>query len=196
MEVRLILVRHGRTASNAGNVWQGQSDIPLDDVGRRQAERLGERLSREPSATRIVSSDLSRCVETAQPLAAAWGMDVDTDPALREVFAGTWEGLSRSQIAERWPDDLARWRAGEDLRIGGGERISDAGLRVRDCLERLVAETPDVVVVGHGGALRSAVQQMIGVGRDGRFLVTLRNAHWAVLRDGVHGWAIDSWNLS
>ncbi len=196
MAVRLILVRHGRTASNADNVWQGQSDIPLDDVGRKQAERLAQRLSGEPRPTRIVSSDLSRCVATAQPLARAWGIDLTTDRALREVFAGAWEGLSRTEIAEQWPDDLARWRAGEDLRIGGGERISDAGRRVRDCLERLVAETPDLVVVGHGGALRSAIQQMVGVGHDGRFLLTLRNAHWAVLRDGVHGWVIDSWNLS
>lgn len=193
---RVLLLRHGRTASNATATWQGQTDVPLDDLGLEQARRAAALLGTGATPKRLISSDLSRARQTAEPLAAAWGMELELDPRLREVHAGRWEGLARAAIAEEWPDELERWAAGEDLRIGGGERISEAGARVKECLIEATAQVEYCVVVGHGGALRSAVQQLLGIGRDGRFLSTLRNAHWGVLVQHPDGtWSIDAWNL-
>ena len=193
---RVIVLRHARTASNATATWQGQTDIPLDDVGLAQTVKMAQMLAEGPAPVRMVSSDLSRARQTAEPLAQAWGIELELDPRLREVDAGRWEGLARAAIAEQWPEELARWQAGEDLQIGGGERISEAGARGKACIEEVVESAEVSVVVGHGGSLRSSVQQLIGVGTDGRFLATLRNAHWGVLLRHPNGtWSIDAWNL-
>jgi len=190
----VYLLRHGRTASNATHRWQGQADVPLDAVGLEQAEQAAHALASLPPA-RVVSSDLSRAATTAAALGRASGVAVESDPRLREVHAGSWEGLTREEIQHGWPAELASWAAGEDLRIGGGERISEAGARVAAAVAEHASSTEGVlVVVGHGGALRSAVQQMLAVGPDGRFLGTLRNAHWAVLARGRDGWVLDTWN--
>lgn len=193
---RVVLWRHGRTASNAARLWQGQTDVPLDDLGIVQAAAAAATLVHLPPAA-IVTSDLSRAAATAETLGFGSGVTVQTDKDLREVDAGAWEGLSRAEIEVSWADDLARWRAGEDLRIGGGERISEAGARCAAAIQRHAAATDGaLVVVGHGGAIRSAVQQLLGVGTDGRFLGTLRNAHWAVLLPTHSGWALDAWNVA
>ncbi len=192
----VYLLRHGRTAFNATHRWQGQVDVPLDEVGLEQAEGAAQALATMPPS-RIVSSDLSRAAATAAALARVSGVAVESDPRLREVHAGSWEGLTREEIQQGWPADLASWKAGEDLRIGGGERISEAGARVAAAVAEHSAHTEGVlVVVGHGGALRSAVQQLLAVGPDGRFLGTLRNAHWAVLTGSRNGWALDTWNAA
>ncbi len=188
--------RHGRTASNAGRVWQGQADVPLDRLGLAQAAVAATTLAELAPAV-VVTSDLSRAAETAAALTRLTGATTLQDKDLREVDAGAWEGLTRDEIEVSWPEDIVRWKAGEDLRIGGGERISEAGARCAAAIQRHAESTEGVlVVVGHGGALRSAVQQLLRVGVDGRFLGTLRNAHWAVLLPHREGWALDAWNVA
>ena len=199
----VYLLRHGRTASNASGTWQGQADVELDDVGRREAGLAGRALS-GIAPTRLVSSDLLRAAETARALGAVVGLEPELDPRLREVSAGTWEGLTRAEIEQRHPEDLAAWRAGQDVRIGGGERISEAGARFAGALQEHAASTDGVLVlVGHGGAIGSAVRRLVGLPAQGRHLGRLRNAHWAVLVPTTDtatdagdegGWALDTWN--
>lgn len=194
---RVVLWRHGRTASNAGGLWQGQLDVPLDDVGVAQAEEAARVLRKLPPG-RLVSSDLSRALDTAAALARLTGLEVESDPALREVHAGRWEGLSRADIESRWPDDLAAWTRGDDVPVGGGERRSEVAARAAEAVERHAAATPSgiLVVTSHGGALRGAVAKMLGLPTAtwGSF-GGLRNCHWAVLAPGRHGWMVDAWNL-
>ncbi len=194
---RLILLRHARTASNAGGRWQGHLDSPLDEVGLAEAGATAAVLSTLVQPSRLVSSDLQRAVATAAPLAAAWGLQAEADPRLREVNAGAWEGLTRAEIEQKWPDDLAAWRAGEDVPIGGAERLSEAGQRVATRLAELAEETEGpLVVVSHGGAIRMAVLIMLGIGAShNRSLRTLRNAHWSVLWRGQSGtYSLEDWN--
>lgn len=193
----LILVRHGRTASNAAGVWQGHLDSPLDEVGIAEANATAAALGTLLSPARLVSSDLQRAVATAAPLAAAWGLELEQDRDLREVNAGAWEGLSRVQIAEQWPDDLAGWRAGEDVRIGGAERMSEAGERVARRLSDLAEQSDGTLVaVSHGGAIRMATLILTGIGAGhARSLRTLHNAHWCVLSRGESGtFSLAEWN--
>ncbi|MFV0457686.1 MAG: histidine phosphatase family protein [Actinomycetales bacterium] len=195
---RLILVRHGRTASNAAGVWQGHLDTPLDEVGHNESHSAATALCPLEQPSRIVSSDLKRAMATAAPMAAAWGLQVELDPQLREVNAGAWEGLGRAEIHAQWPDDLAAWKAGHDVAIGGAERMSEAGARVARRLTELVTETDGtLVVVSHGGAIRMAVLVLLGLQEaPGRALRTMRNAHWAVLIRGASGtFSLDGWNL-
>ena len=86
---RIIIWRHGRTEWNIVNRFQGQADVPLDDVGYAQAIRAAEVLaSYRPSS--LYSSDLSRCYQTAEMLAQRTGLDITTDKRLREIHVGSW----------------------------------------------------------------------------------------------------------
>ncbi len=197
MSQRVVLIRHGRTASNAAGVWQGHLDTPLDEVGISEASAAAAALRAVENPARVVSSDLKRALATAEPLGRAWGLPVESDPLLREVNAGDWEGLGRVEIHQKWPEALAAWQAGDDVPIGGAERMSEAGARVAARVRELLAETEGtLVVVSHGGAIRMAVMELVGLGTNGRALRTMRNAHWCVLERGPSGaLSLDGWNL-
>src|SRR5260370_32298135 len=101
--VRRVWWRPGRTTWNAERRFQGQSDIPLDETGQAQAERAA-RLLAALRPDLIVSSDLSRAASTAAPLARLTGLEVTLDKDLRERHGGCWEGLSDTEIRERYPE--------------------------------------------------------------------------------------------
>jgi broad specificity phosphatase PhoE len=198
----VLLVRHGRTAYNAEDRFQGQTDIPLDDVGLGQAKRtadaLGELLAGEPVT--IVSSDLSRAALTAGKLGLRLGVPVSLDPRLREINAGTWEGLLRAEIKASWPSEFEAWRMGDsDVRLGGGETRGEAAAR---CAEAIIdaeaaVSAGTVVCVSHGGALRGAIFLLMGVPAwPWNSLEGLRNALWAELQNGARGWRLSSYNVS
>jgi broad specificity phosphatase PhoE len=92
----LLLVRHGETDWNAERRWQGHADVPLNERGRDQAERLAEELE-NARVDAVYSSDLSRARETAEIVGARLGVPVVLDPALREIDVGSREGLT-------WPE--------------------------------------------------------------------------------------------
>ena len=104
----ILLARHGETDWNAVGRWQGHTDRPLTELGRRQAAELAERLA-DVELDAVYSSDLLRAVETAEPVAKRLGLPLQTLPELREVDVGTWAGLTRDEVAERFPDGFRRW---------------------------------------------------------------------------------------
>ncbi|MFP5335655.1 MAG: histidine phosphatase family protein [Actinomycetes bacterium] len=194
---RVVLWRHGQTGHNAADRFQGQLDVPLDDVGREQAREAAAMLVGLPPA-RIVSSDLSRALDTAAALADLTGLHVEIDPELRELFAGQWQGLLREEIEARWPADFAAWRGGDDVPVGGGERRSDAAKRAAAAIERHTAATPDgvLVVTAHGGALRGAMLELLGLPISAwPSFAGLANAHWAVLDRRPSGWSVAEYNV-
>jgi glucosyl-3-phosphoglycerate phosphatase len=191
----VVLWRHGRTPFNAENRFQGQLDVPLDLVGRAQAAAAAEHLARQPLAA-VVSSDLVRAVDTARALTVLTGHELTQDPALREVDAGEWQGLLASEIAEKWPDEHAAWRRGEDVPTGGGETRTQLGTRVADAVERhAAAHEGTVLIASHGAALKAGVLRLIGLPVDaGNALAGFRNCHWAVLTRRGGGWALEEYN--
>ena len=195
---RVVLWRHGRTPSNAEGRFQGQLDVDLDDVGRAQAAEAAAVLA-ELGPTRIVSSDLLRAAHTAAALAERTGLPVETDPGLRELHAGAWQGLLHADIRAGWPEMFAAWRDGEDVAVGGGERRSEVGLRVAAAVRAAAASTPDggpLVVVSHGGAVRAGVLELLGLpaGSWPR-LGGLGNCRWAVLEERPDGWSLAGYDL-
>ena len=161
MPASVTLVRHAETKANAARLWQGQSDAGLSDLGTTQAEALAKRLAGEHFDI-VVSSDLGRTVATAE----AVGLPFETDERWRGINVGEWEGLTYQQISMRDRDRWAAFVAGENIALGGGERISDVQARVvgahRELVERL---GPDgrALVISHGLAKVLAVRGAIGV---------------------------------
>ena len=197
MSRQLILWRHGRTTWNATGRVQGQTDVPLDDVGMGQAAEAAARLaSLRPD--RIVSSDLSRAYVTAQALATFADLEVEVDTRLREMNFGAREGMTMGEAKAAFPDEMRRWLAGEDIRMEGAETYADTAVRVsgaiRDAVEAM-GEDEKVVLVAHGAALRVGACEFLGLPQEHwRSLGGFNNCAWAVLEHGRHGWRIVEWN--
>ncbi|HEX6987913.1 MAG TPA: histidine phosphatase family protein, partial [Bacillota bacterium] len=143
----LFLVRHGTTDWNEAGRLQGQSDIPLNDQGRRDAAMAAQRLAEAgilPAA--VYSSDLARAVETARVIAARLGRPpVHLDARLRERFLGAAEGLTRAEAEARFGHGLLDQAA-------GAEPLDALVHRVDAAVDELAARHPGrpVVVVSHG----------------------------------------------
>lgn len=162
---RLVVLRHGRTAWNAETRIQGQRDVPLDDVGRWQAERLAEALADE-GITTVYSSDLQRALATAQPLVARTGAVLLTDARLRERGFGSFEGHTHAEIQSAWPDAAQRWRQREvGFEPGGGEALTPFFERCVSAVHALAACHPgqNIAVVAHGGVLDCLYRAAVGV---------------------------------
>ena len=151
---RILLARHGETDWNRVGRWQGHANPPLNDAGRTQAAELAERLAGDGIAA-IYSSDLMRASQTARVVADRLGLAVVEDAGLREIDVGSWSGLTRAEVEQRFPQGYARWLGGE---IGhDGETREELTERVVGAVERIAAEHPEgtILVVTHGGAIRA-----------------------------------------
>lgn len=197
---RLIVWRHGRTAWNAENRFQGQADIPLDELGLAQAEAAAAVLEAYRPAA-LISSDLSRAAQTAKALAARTGLEISYDQDLREIDVGSWAGLLASEIRERFPELSARVRAFDpDVRRGGdGETLREVADRAEKGFRRAIDAVSDgetVVVASHGLATRIGIGQFVGLGPPHwEALGALHNCAWVVVVPGRNGWQIEGWNL-
>jgi probable phosphoglycerate mutase len=150
----LRAIRHGESTMNAAGLWQGQADPSLSEEGRRQAHALASTL---PAVDLLVTSDLRRAQETAEIVAGQLGVPMAPEPKLRELDVGAWSGLPHAEIAARWPEEHARFRAGDPLvRPGGGESRIALRARVTAALVRWTAAHPDgrLALVTHLGVLR------------------------------------------
>lgn len=193
---RVVIWRHGRTSWNLSHRFQGQIDIPLDDVGTAQAERAARLLAAlRPGG--IVASDLSRARRTAEALGALTGLTVEIDEGLRETYAGAWQGLDDDEIKARFADEFAAWRRGEQVRRGGGELEVEVAERVMAAIERALrrlderGENSTLVVATHGGAARVSIGRMLGLPPQAwHVLGGLSNCCWSVLGETARGWRL------
>jgi 2,3-bisphosphoglycerate-dependent phosphoglycerate mutase len=177
----LLWVRHGEADSNRDDRCGGHSDAALTAHGQRQAEAAAEALRRvEPTA--IVSSDLVRAHQTAEPIAEATGLPIALDPGLRERSVGILDGLSFAEAELRHPELWARLRARDpDAVPDGGETHAAVYARVAAAIDRIVVDHAGgrVVVVSHGLALYHAFSHVCGLGDPGpghRVFVLVDNA--------------------
>jgi len=100
MGTLLTLIRHGQSMWNASGQAQGQSIVPLSEIGHRQAGCVARSVGGDGTIQALYSSDLTRCRQTMEPIAAALGLAVCYDARLREIDVGAWQGLPFSQIRE------------------------------------------------------------------------------------------------
>jgi len=196
---RLVLWRHGRTEWNATGRFQGQLDPPLDEQGRNQAVLAAPHLVASgltPDDTVVVSSDLSRAAETAATLTALLGVPLKLDERLREHGMGSWEGLTRAEVRERFPDQYADWMAGRTVRGRGGEDPSAVADRALAALVDL-PEARVAVVVTHGGTAGRLTEVLLGLGLDHRRMFgPLGNCAWSELVSQSGRWRLIRHNTS
>ncbi len=178
---RLILVRHGETDWNVAHRLQGSSDIPLNDNGRDQARAAAPQLARIAPVKTIVSSDLSRALETAQIIADAMGASVVTDPRLQERSYGVWEGLSEDVRRSQHGEEYARWERGLELSIEGYEGHEAVAKRALAAVADHVTGDGTHVLVSHGSTVRMLMSALLGLEWGSRAIGTLGNAGWAEL---------------
>jgi probable phosphoglycerate mutase len=190
-----VLLRHGRTEWNGSHRFQGHTDVPLDAGGLQQADRAAALLAPLAPA-RVVSSDLARAVSTAEPLARRLGLDLATDPALRETHAGSWEGRFDSDLAA--DPDYQAWRLGADVPAGGSETRSQVADRATPALLSWAEDLDPssvLVVVTHGGTVRCVIGRLLDLPVDRwRALGGLANGCWSVLEQGATGWRLAEHN--
>lgn len=163
------LIRHGESVSNAAGRVQGQEDVPLSDVGLRQAEAVAAWGRSLGAAARhdveeIWSSPLARARQTAERVAAALGLPLRIEDALRELHAGIFQGHLWADLEARFPAEVAAWRSGDaDYAIPGGESRAQLAERGRAALEALAARpVRGMIVVAHGGILTAALGSLVG----------------------------------
>ncbi|MFI0796429.1 MULTISPECIES: histidine phosphatase family protein [Micromonospora] len=195
---RLIVWRHGNTDWNATDRVQGQTDVPLNDLGREQAATAAQLLAAlRPDA--IVASDLSRAADTAAALAALTGLPVRADARLRERHFGRWQGLARTEAAERYPDEYSRWRAGDPDPGADIESLDDLGKRIGTALQGAADVAPGgtIVVATHGGGARQGCGYLLGWDHTVlRAIGPLQNCHWTELRHSEpRGWQLLAHNV-
>jgi len=175
----LYLARHGESDWNVERRWQGNADRPLTDLGRRQAGQLAERLASTPLDA-VYSSDLLRARETAAAVARRQGLEVRTLAALREVDVGSWSGLTREEVEERFPAAFATWREGGHGWVDG-EAYEDMAGRVVTAVLEIAGSHPggSVLVVAHGGPIRAlhAVALGLDISEHRRLKPVAVNAH-------------------
>ncbi|MEU9502895.1 histidine phosphatase family protein [Streptomyces sp. NPDC048196] len=190
---RIVLWRHGQTAWNLERRFQGSTDIELTDAGLAQARRSARLLAAlRPDA--IIASDLSRAAATANELAALTRLDVTQDAALRETYAGSWQGLTHEEILARYGEEYTAWKRGEPVRRGGGELETEVADRAAPVVLNHADKLPEngtLVVVSHGGTIRTTIGRLLGLeAHHWEGLGGLSNCCWSVLGEGARGWRL------
>ncbi|MEI8227474.1 MAG: histidine phosphatase family protein [Planctomycetota bacterium] len=165
------LIRHGESVSNVEERVQGQADVDLSELGRRQAARVAAR-SRELVASapgndapwEIWSSPLKRARHTAEMIAAAVGLPLHIEERLCELHAGIFQGHLWADLETQFPEAVAQWRSGDvDYQIPGGESRAQLAARGHEALQALAARNVSgMIVVAHGGVLTAALGSLLG----------------------------------
>lgn len=186
-ERTLVLWRHGRTNWNKEQRFQGQTDVPLDEVGIAQAQRAAQ-LLQHLGPHHLVSSDLQRAHKTAEELARLTNLQIDIDADFRETAHGQWEGLTYDELREKYGDTYHRWALGTEIRPGdtGETRLEVAERMVRGIHRHLpkIDNGQTLVVATHGGAARAAVASLLEMPQNlWGSLGILANCSWVVLQE-------------
>lgn len=182
----LILVRHGRTAANAAGLLQGRIDLPLDEVGEQQADRIAASLG---TVHRVVSSPLLRARQTAGRIAS----DPQIDERWQEISYGAYEGRPQSDVPlEEWE----RWRTDPHHRVEGGETLAELSDRTVAALLDLLDEARhhDIVVVSHVSPIKAAMAWALGVGVEISWRCQLDQAAMTRISVGPRGASLRTFN--
>lgn len=201
MVTTLYLIRHGKTASGDAKRYHGSIDIPLSEEGADQMRRAAAFVRQHlenPASSKYLSylrdihggsaappeepaglgavycSDLSRSSSSAAILAAQYGLEPVVVPQLRERSFGIWEGMSFTEIMERYPVEFKAW-ADDPLRFSpmGGESTIEVRDRVTDALEGILARHAgdEIAIVAHGGVNRVVLCHILGMSLEHIFRI-------------------------
>ena len=166
MKTTLLLVRHGESLGNRDERFLGHTDLGLSELGLCQADALAAAL-RERHIDVVYSSDLSRAMQTVTPAARDHGLTVHPNAALREIFAGDWEGQRFDDLITYWPDARFCWK--NDIGRAcppNGESVAALYERIAKALDEIAAkEVGRTVLIGtHATPVRATTARLLGTG--------------------------------
>ncbi len=151
--MKLILVRHGETLSNRENRVQGITDTELSDYGRIQAGKLAESLRNEPIDC-IVSSPLKRAYQTAQAIGKFHNTAIEVENKLQEMNHGDFENVTIAELKEKHLPFLKQWFDDPaSVAMPNGESLYDLQIRAWGAIEKIIANSKNILVVSHGMAI-------------------------------------------
>jgi len=162
-ERTLVLIRHGQTDWNVEERFQGQIDVAMNAVGRRQAANLKYYLG-GALFDRVYSSPLCRTLETAQLIIA--DSPIIPDRRLSEIHHGFWQGRTKDEIYRRWPEQWKRWQEQPHFTPYCGESRRRVRLRVEDFLRSM--QGTNILCVSHGVIIQTFVSVLLGASYDGQ----------------------------
>ena len=174
----LLLARHGQSVSNAVRRFQGARDVPLSELGRRQAAALAVALrARRPA--HVYASPLERARGTAEIVVAELGTPLTLVEDLRELSLGEWEGRTVEEIRGLPGDPYSRWVRDPVAGVPpGGEPLPAVQARAVSAMEAIAAAHPngeDVLVVCHGGIISAYLAHCLGLPLSSIWRVSLAN---------------------
>lgn len=172
----LIVVRHGQSVSNVNGTFTGQMDSPLTELGVLQAQRTAEYL-KDRKIDVIYSSDLSRAMQTAEPVARMHGLNIIPDVRLREICGGDWEGKCGAEIEEIYPENYAIWKTDVYRSTpDGGESFVAVAERVNEMLGEILQKHRGecVALFSHALAVRALACKWFGLS-----LSEVRDVPWS-----------------
>ena len=193
---RLLLVRHGEVEEGARGRIYGRLDPALSPAGRAQAEAAARSVAAERPVA-IYTSPSVRARDTAVPIASALGLTPVTDPRIREIEFGEFEGLTFAEAERRDPVTWREWmeRPGE-VRFPGGECWDEIRARAVDAAEAIAAAHPHapVVVITHGGVIRALLSEALALPASRTFRMEVGFGSLTVLRREPFGWMVEAVN--
>ncbi len=183
----IVLVRHGVTDHTIGKLFSGglaSANPPLNDEGREQVRATGEWLA--PLAgtfDALVSSPVRRTRETAEILAELLGLEIEEEPAIAEMEFGTWDGMSFTEVHERYPDEIASWLGDLESAPHGGESFREVEKRVLEGRDRIVSSFAGrtVVAVSHVTPIKTLVSDALGAPLEAVYRMELAPASVTVI---------------
>lgn len=163
---KLIIVRHGESLYNLTRQYTGQTDVALTDKGIAQAEITAEYILKNYKIDAVYSSDLSRAIDTAKPIAAPLGLTIKTDARLREINAGIWQGMYFSDVREKYKEEYATYQSDRTTqRTPGGEGLFDVQKRALEALNDIAIanDGKTVMIATHNGPLMALYAAFSGI---------------------------------
>ncbi|MFN2478388.1 MAG: bifunctional RNase H/acid phosphatase [Pseudonocardiaceae bacterium] len=163
---RLLVLRHGQTEHSAQRRYSGRADLPLTELGERQAAAAAARLASTNGVAAVVSSPLLRARQTAQPVADALSVPLTVHDGLIETDFGAWEGLTFAEARERDLDLHTRWLTDTSLAPPGGESMDAVHRRARRARDHLIAEhgAATLIVVSHVTPIKALLRMALDAG--------------------------------
>jgi len=164
MDTTVYLIRHGESLGNKKTTFLGHTDWDLTEKGYAQAERIAEAFD-GISVDAVISSDLCRARHTAQPLARKLGLEIQTNPAFREIYAGAWEAQLFDTLVKNYPESYGIWR--QDIgraHPDEGESVEQLACRIWTALEQTVQAYAGktLVIATHATPIRTVVTRLLG----------------------------------
>ncbi len=183
--MKVYLLRHGQTDWNVAKRWQGSTDIQLNDIGVKQAEEAATRFV-DTKISSIYTSHLGRAINTAEVIrniAFDKSVEINIENDIAEIRLGEWEGLTYSEVEEKYSDDYKRWVINHTEVIGYGvENYNDLQQRAFNVFSKICSEnSEDLLIVSHGAWIRALVCKILCIPLEHRDNFEIENTSITII---------------